>query len=559
MSANRMRPRLFLILLLASVTVTGCSISGAPLGEVAELVATGGTKPLRHDLRPIRGTTRALVFAVDGLGLDDLERALREGRMPRTAGVLGAPAAEPGVYAHAYGARDVLSILPSTTLAAWTAAFTGVPAGQNGVPGNEWWSRGEGAFYGPVPVSFMSNAHAIRMYTDRLLDDVIHTPTVFERLDLRAHVSMLQLQRGADLLQLAALSNFGDLFEQVVVEAVSGSVRDPAVYRETDETSVGSVISDLAKHGVPDLQVVYLGGLDLVTHQAPEPVDAQQRYLAETVDPLIGRVLDAYAERGMMDDTYVILVADHGHTPVLPDDRHALATGEGEPSGVLEALGFRVRPFGIGVDATDFQAVIANQGALSNVYLADRSACPRPGDACAWTRPPRLREDVLPVARAFYEAARDGAHVPALRGALDLVFAREPAAAGEPARAFQVFDGERLVPVDAWLAANPRPDLLRLAERVRGLSEGPHGDRAGDVMLLARTGTERPIEDRFYFGLDGYHSWHGGAGAQDSRIPLIVAHRRMTGAMLRARVDPVLGESPSLTALTPLLLELLAP
>ena len=112
--------------------------------------------------------------------------------------------------------------------------------------------------------------------------------------------------------------------------------------------------------------------------------------------------------------------------------------------------------------------------------------------------------------------------------------------------------------MEAWLRENPRPDLLRLAERIRGLSAGPHGDRAGDVLLLARTGLARPIEERFYFGLDGYHSWHGGAAPQDSRIPFVVAHPRQTGAALRARVDPVLGAEPYLTALTPLLLELLA-
>ena len=158
------RTRLLAVTLLATA-LAGCSVSGAPLGEVAELFATGGTKPLRDELRPIRGTTRAIVFAIDGLGLDDMDRALREGRMPRTAALLGPPSGTSGVFAHAYGAREVLSILPSTTLAAWAAAFTGVPAGENGVPGNEWWSRGAGAFHAPAPVSFTSNAHSIRMYT----------------------------------------------------------------------------------------------------------------------------------------------------------------------------------------------------------------------------------------------------------------------------------------------------------------------------------------------------------------------------------------------------------
>lgn len=552
MRTIRLRP----VPLLLAAAAAGCALpGGAPAGEVAELVATGGTKPLRDELRPIRGTTRAIVFAIDGIGAGDLERALADGRMPRTSALLGPRAGGDGVYANAWAAPGVLSILPSNTIPAWTAVFTGVPPAANGIAGNEWWDRREGAFYAPAPASFSAHGHSIRMYTDRFLDHPLEAPTLFERLDLRTHVSMLQLQRGADLLQLPAIYKLGDLVGQA---ASAGGARGAGVYRETDESSVGSLISDLEKHGVPDLQVVYLGGLDLVTHEAEEPLATQQRYLAEVTDPIVGRVLDAYLEHGALDDTYVVFVSDHGHTPVLGDDRHALGgPGADEPTAVLEAAGFRVRPFGLGGDDGDFQAVLAFQGAMAYVYLADRSTCTAAGDRCDWPRPPRLEEDVLPVARAFREASRSGRHVPALEGTLELVLAREPTPPGEPARAFQVFDGERLVPVERWLEANPRPELLRLPERLRALSEGPFGDRAGDVLLLARTGMHRPIDERFYFGEEGYHSWHGGAAPQDSRVPLIVAHPARSGAELRALAAPVLGDAPTHMAITPLVLRLL--
>ena len=32
---------------------------------------------------------------------------------------------------------------------------------------------------------------------------------------------------------------------------------------------------------------------------------------------------------------------------------------------------------------------------MAYVYLADRSQCPLPTDACAWGRPPRYVEDVI--------------------------------------------------------------------------------------------------------------------------------------------------------------------
>ena len=521
------------------------------------MVAEGGTKPLREGLRPIRGTTRVIVFALDGVGHDDLHRAIRDGRMRRTAELLGTPTAEPGMYEHAYSAPDIVSILPSTTIAAWTSIFTGAPPAETGITGNEWWARNEGVFYAPAPVSLTSRAQAVRMYTDGLVGDIADAPTLFEQLDLRSHVSMLQLHRGADLLQLPELANLGDLFTETVEDVVLGKRHDPGTFRETDESSVASVLSDLEKNGIPDLQVVYLGGVDLVTHYAADPLDAQQRYLGEVIDPLVGKVLDAYQEGGALADTYVLFISDHGHTPVLGDDAHALGMeGDDEPPALLEQVGFRVRPFALTADEQDFQAVVAYQGAIAYIYLADRSTCALAGESCKWDRPPRLAEDVLPVARAFFEANRSGEGLRALRGTLDLVLARMPTKPGGTA-AFQVFDGAKLVPVAEYLAANPRPDLVRLEERIRQLTEGPHGSRAGDVLLLAKSGMGRPIEDRFYFGEEGYTSWHGSASAQDSRVPLVLAHPGRDGKVLRAAVGGALGKNRSHLGITPLVRQLL--
>ena len=82
------------------------------------------------------------------------------------------------------------------------------------------------------------------------------------------------------------------------------------------------------------------------------------------------------------------------------------------------------------------------------------------------------------------------------------------------------------------------------------------GGRDGDVLLLTRTGLERPLSERYYFA-GHYSSWHGSPSAQDSRVTFIVARRGEEGVQVRTRVEPVLGPQPSLLHVTPLVLKLL--
>jgi hypothetical protein len=331
---------------------------------------------------------------------------------------------------------------------------------------------------------------------------------------------------------------------------IKGVVSDAPVNREVyatiDQESVAKLIAALKEHGVPRLQVVYFPGIDLFTHVAEEPLPMQVAYLQDITDKAVGEVLDAYEQLGALDETYVLFVADHGHTPVLSDDRHALGTeGDHEPPAFIEQAGFRLRKFVLdpAESEQDYQATVAYQGAMAYVYLADRSTCPAAGDRCDWQRPPRLKEDVMPVVRAFYEVNETGKPIPELQGTLDLIFARQPRPPDQDALPFQIFDGKKLVSISAYLARHPRPDLLQLERRMQWLGAGPYGHRAGDILLLARSGLERPIEDRFYFS-GPYHSWHGSPTAQDSYIPLILARKGGVGEKLRAIVNAVIGNSP---------------
>ena len=557
-----MTRRILLVLLVIGILVGGglayLAWKGHAPEELAELVAQGGEKVLRRPMRAPRGAPRVLVIALDGVGDGELRRALASGGMPRTAALLGRET-EPRLYEHGWAAAGVLSILPSTTYAAWASLFTGQPPARTGVPGNEWFAREEMRFYAPAPVSVTQHEQALEVYSDQLMGRVLRARTVYEQADVRAYVSLQAFHRGADLLTIPSPGGYGRMITEMAEGVVDEETVSQEAYEELDDEAVESLVKSIRRHGPADLQVVYFPGVDLYTHVAPRPLEDQVRYLGEVVDEAVGDLLDAYRRADALEGTWIVLVADHGHTPVLPDDAHALgAEGGDEPPQVLRNLGFRVRPLEIELDSAqqDYQAAVAYQGAFAYVYLADRSTCPRPGDRCDWRRPPRVEQDVLPVARAFHEAGRTGAGVPALRGALDLVFARPPRGPGEDALPFQVWDGTRLVPVGEYLARHPRPELLELERRLQGLAAGPYGDRAGDVLLLARTGLHLPVEQRFYFS-GRYHSWHGSPTVQDSEIPLLVARPGAAGAEIRARVRAAVGERPDQLSITPLILDLL--
>lgn len=550
----------FLTLLLVFAALSGCGVTA----RVGELFLAGGEATLREPLRPIRGTTRVLVLALDGVGDGVLREALAAGEMPRLAELLGAPVGE-NLWANAYAAPGVMSVLPAETSGGWAAVFTGEPPARSGVPGNEWFDRSTLTAYAPVPLSVTAVQQTLGIYTDDLFGRAIATPTLFERAGVRSHVALGFVHRGADVLSTPDPSDIGDVLK-TAFHFVAGSTG--AVYSTLDDDTVAGVRRAFRRHGVPDLQVAYLPGVDLVAHD--EGPAAQRAYLADRVDGSIGEILDAYRERDLLDDTYVVVVADHGHSESLADDAHSLG-GDGdadEPVAVLEAAGRRVRPFGVGVDSTTYDAAMVYNEAFAHVFLTDPAGCPPPGGTgagagpCDWQRPARLDGDVLPVVRAFDAANRDTAS--AMHRTLDLVLARVSDPSGQTSPRFEVYQNGRLVPVAEYLAATPRPDLLAFERRLGWLVDGPLGARAGDVLLMARDGTEAAPdgtvvdipENRYYFG-SPRRSGHGSATARDGLIPLVLAHPQRFGTTLRARMTGAVGPAPTQLDVTGLILALL--
>jgi hypothetical protein len=555
MPRNQTNLILFLCALAATLSAPLLTLSSC---SSAKLVVEGGERAIKTHQRQPQPGPYVLIFALDGVGYDQLMGAINSGKAPALAGILGKDEGH-GLYEHGYSVPNAISILPSTTIAAWSAIFTGSPSAWNGVPGNEWFVREEMKFVAPVPVSVEEMDDNRAMITDGLVGKSLMSPTLFQQAGVKSSVSLNPVYRGADYFTVVDPISMVKLYAEFAVGKGGESGANSNIYEQLDKDSVPKLLDSIEDNGLPNIQVVYFPGIDLFTHVAENPLPMEVDYLARITDPLVAKILAAYQEYGILDQTYIVVIADHGHTPVIKDPKHALgATPDDGPAAVVKAAGFRPRKFVLtpGADAQDYQAAFAYQGAIAYVYLADRSTCRQPGTTCDWKRPPRFKEDVLPAARAFYESNKTGKATPLMKGTLDLIFARRPTPAGKDTKEYEIFDGRRLVPIWEYLIRHPRPDLLQLDRRMLWLSAGPYGNRTGDILLLSHSGLDRPIGDRYYFSVP-YHSWHGSASPQDSHIPLIVARKDYSGADLKKVVDKIAGAQPSQLALVPIVRALL--
>ena len=546
----------------------GVLVAGCAARQMGKLAVQGDN----HVLRPRSAGAPAsspdrppiLLLALDGVGRDILYGELRGGKLPNFAHLLGGTD-----LTHAHLDEHLLSTLPSSTMAAWVTTMSGVPPAVHGVAGNEYFIREETRFACPAPVSFSSAEPTLEIYTGDYLDKLSAARTVYERMrdtdpSMLAWVAMHQVYRGADNLLLARRTAVVGAFQDFVeVEArrYLADAESRKLYENLDTAVMTHVTEALATGTLPDVLTIYLSGPDLYAHVAQEgPDKARISYLEQVVDPLLGKLATALEARGALADRWVVITADHGHTQVMYDDAHALSTKPVEdPPSILEAAGFRIRPFQRDVDAKDpFSAVLAYGGAMAYVYLANRALCPNAKDACDWKQSPRYDEDVLVAAEAFYKNNEDGAVTPEMKVALDMILVRRPRPYAQVDLPFEVYvGGGKTMQVDVWLHEHPHPTYVYLEERLRDLAVGRYGERAGDILLLAHNGDRDRPEDRFYFAAP-YRSWHGSPSKQDSEIPLIVAHPRHGAAAIGAYVGKLLGDRPFQQKVADLLLDIRA-
>ncbi len=528
-------------------------------GFVTHTLKTGGEeRAASAEVPASENGPRMIIFALDGAVPAGMMQGMKDLQMPHLKELLGNDEGD-GLFEHGYAAPEALSILPSSTIADWASIFTGSVPAWDGIPGDEWFDRETATFYAPVPVSMTDVADNTKLVTDDLIGKELKVPTLYERLRVRSYVSMLSVHRGATYYTTVGPDSLSDLFRHLVSGTLKGREPERSLSGTLDRASVEELNNAIEEHGIPDLQVVYFPGIDIFTHAAEDPLNSQIRYLSHVTDMAIGHVLDEYRRHNALDNTYVIFISDHAHIPTMNDEEHRLGPDDdSSPFQAVAKAGFRVRKASLVVgDADkDFQAVLAYQGSMANIYLADRTTCQNDDDKCDWKKPPRFEEDVIPVLKSLYQSNQRGHPVAGLKGTLDLIFSRQPTPAGANALPFEVFDGKELVPIDEYLSEHPRPDLPQLSQRMRWLGVGPYGNRAGDIVLLPMACMNVPIENRYYFAGMTHYSWHGSACEQDGHIPFILAQAKGSGEKMRSIMNKFGGATPSERKMTPLVVSI---
>ena len=119
-----LRPKPGSYLLRCALFSTCAAILALTSCSSIKIFLNGGEKQVKRVPRPPAPGPYVLVFAFDGAGYDQLMAAINSGKAPAMAGMLGKDQGG-GLYEHAYSAPNAVSILPSTTVAAWSAIFTG--------------------------------------------------------------------------------------------------------------------------------------------------------------------------------------------------------------------------------------------------------------------------------------------------------------------------------------------------------------------------------------------------------------------------------------------------
>ncbi len=542
--------RAFVVLVFCVAGLSGC------VWQAAKFWVAGDEIKLREPAPP--GSAAAdkptlLIVAIDGIDRHLLYDMLRRGELPQMARLLGDDGS--GRFAHAYFDETLESTLPSSTGVSWATMITGRNPAETGVTGNEFFIRETGQFAAPVPVTVPTALPVFKIYTEGYANALLEVPTLYEHLRaadpaVRIWVGMHQYHAGADRLILTDRTVMLDLFQSLFAGSIIDFTPDSqalSAFRELDQEVIENMADLIADGQAPaDVITIYLPGLDHYAHVHDAPPDVSRRtYLRDGLEPMMKKLRQALDMADALDDRYVVLTSDHGHTGVRADDAHSLSTdGQGEPPNVLEAAGFTVRPFTLEVDeATYFDSVLAYQGGMAFVYVADRSTCDTAGVPCDWQAPAR-RVDINAAAEAFFRADRGLGAVPEMKDALDMILVRTGASAEATTPVFEVYTGHgESQPIPAWLAEHPRPSYAHLAERIDDLTVGPYGARAGDVILIAENGNTDDIDRRRYFA-SLYHAWHGSPSYRDADIPLIVAHPQHASAELAERVRQVTGGAP---------------
>jgi hypothetical protein len=252
---------------------------------------------------------RAVLIDLDGVRRDTFQQAWRAGEIPNLA----------RIFADALWFDDARTVFPPVTMAAQASIATGAPPARHGIPGNQWYDRAQSRLYDYMNTTGISCTYGFSILggldcLTGLGNRHLQSPTIYEAASARGFESVVAFSeywKGAS--RPAA---------PTAAEAQAFLSGTPLDVRKFDTQMAARVLREMGAHGLPSILTVYFTGADTIGHGAG--IDAQRPYFAAVIDPLVGRILDAIAERDpeWRAHTMFVLTSDHGRTDAVshPED-----------------------------------------------------------------------------------------------------------------------------------------------------------------------------------------------------------------------------------------------
>jgi len=315
---------------------------------VGLMQACAAIQPPNHALpsgtinqRPIK---HVIVIAIDGLKQDTLLSYLRGTESRRTGGLHELFGVRPEgsgiVLTQGVAVQQAITVFPSFTYPSWTSMFTGVYPGAHGISGNNL---------------FFRDRHIARYYTEYHMDAIrAQLEKNFFSDDINPRIKTLHEYveaAGGQSLVIHNMVTRGSLARKPDFDTLWSYQRNRS--HAVDENSLWETISSLqslqknpgeSPPPLPSVLTLYFSGLDHVEHLSREVGGAEKARLAyiNHLDNLIAKFFaghpaifrnhfpaptsdaipaDPIAWPGIVNhpawpQTMVVLVSDHGHTPV---------------------------------------------------------------------------------------------------------------------------------------------------------------------------------------------------------------------------------------------------
>ncbi len=284
-----------------------------------------------------------LLFVVDGLRGDHARRWLRLGLLPNF---------KKHIYDRGLWVDHATSIFPSVTAAAMTSVMTGVYPGRHNVANFQWIDRNTGKYKSYIGTDIVD-------FVNDMNPDVKTIFQYFPKEETASFGFLMDKGAGhADSLMFTALNPFRGLSPHMHVAI--------------------SELFSLFKGGksFPRLMAFYEWEVDVRGHRqgswSKETFQALQQ-----ADENFGRLVSLYQQRGIYDQTYFVLISDHGMARVKKRfnvDRY------------LEEHGFKTRliSWNLGEShiPSDWDRVDSLLGTTKKVYDSD-SVVGAAGGGCA--------------------------------------------------------------------------------------------------------------------------------------------------------------------------------